>query len=78
MRTLRVRRTERRPSSPVLRVTDRDVAVLHGVGRLKFAMTGQLAKLAIHSAYKLATGVRIWIITEADRSATTNLLREEY
>ena len=32
----------------------------------------------ILSAYKLTTGVRIWIITEADRSATTILLPEEY
>lgn len=30
------------------------------------------------SAYTLLTGVRIWIITEADRSATTALLPEEY
>ncbi len=32
----------------------------------------------ILSAYTLRTGVRIWIITEADRSATTILLPEEY
>ena len=30
------------------------------------------------SAYKSATGVSFWIITEADRSATTVLLPEEY
>ena len=30
------------------------------------------------SAYQLDTGVKIWIITEADRSATTILLPEEY
>lgn len=30
------------------------------------------------SAYQLATGVKIWIITEADRSSTTFLLPEEY
>jgi hypothetical protein len=30
------------------------------------------------SAYTLDTGTRIWIITEADRSATTILLPEEY
>ena len=30
------------------------------------------------SAYTLRTGVRIWVITEADRSATTLLLPEEY
>ena len=32
----------------------------------------------ILSAYTLPTGVKIWIITEADRSATTVLLPEEY
>ena len=30
------------------------------------------------SAYKLETGAKIWIITEADRSVTTLLLPEEY
>lgn len=30
------------------------------------------------SAYDLPTGTRIWIITEADRSATTILLPDEY
>ncbi len=34
--------------------------------------------LRILSAYRLATGVKIWIITEADRSATTILLPDEY
>jgi hypothetical protein len=32
----------------------------------------------ILSAYRLKTGVKIWVITEADRSATTFLLPEEY
>jgi hypothetical protein len=32
----------------------------------------------ILSAYKLGTGTKIWIITEADRSVTTLLLPEEY
>ena len=32
----------------------------------------------ILSAYRLSTGVKIWIITEADRSVTTILLPEEY
>ncbi|MGE0682439.1 MAG: hypothetical protein AB7P69_16255 [Candidatus Binatia bacterium] len=32
----------------------------------------------ILSAYTLTTGVKIWIITEADRSVTTLLLPEEY
>lgn len=32
----------------------------------------------ILSAYTLSTGVKVWIITEADRSVTTILLPEEY
>lgn len=32
----------------------------------------------IFSAYRLPDGTKIWIITEADRSATTILLPEEY
>lgn len=32
----------------------------------------------IFSRYSLLTGVRIWLITEADRSATTILLPSEY
>jgi hypothetical protein len=32
----------------------------------------------IFSAYTTAAGEKIWIITEADRSATTILLPEEY
>ena len=32
----------------------------------------------ILSAYTLRTGVKVWVITEADRSATTILLPEEY
>lgn len=32
----------------------------------------------ILSAYKLKTGVKVWVITEADRSATTILLPSEY
>jgi hypothetical protein len=30
------------------------------------------------SAYTLSTGTKVWIITEADRSATTLLLPSEY
>ena len=36
------------------------------------------AGLRILSAYVLVSGVRLWIITEADRSVTTFLLPEEY
>ena len=32
----------------------------------------------ILSAYTLSTGVKIWILTEADRSSTCLLLPEEY
>ena len=32
----------------------------------------------ILSAYRLSTGVKFWIITEADRSATTFLLPADY
>jgi hypothetical protein len=34
--------------------------------------------LRILSVYTLSTGVKIWVITEADRSRTTTLLPEEY
>jgi hypothetical protein len=34
--------------------------------------------LRLLSAYRLADGTKIWIITEADQSATTILLPEEY
>ena len=35
-------------------------------------------RLRIFSAFKTAQGVKLWIITEADRSATTILLPSEY
>ena len=34
--------------------------------------------LRIMSAYTLENGIKIWVITEADRSATTILLPSEY
>jgi hypothetical protein len=34
--------------------------------------------LRLLSSYKLSSGQRIWIITEADRSSTCVLLPEEY
>ncbi len=34
--------------------------------------------LRILSAYTLSTGVKVWVITEADHSATTILLPSEY
>jgi hypothetical protein len=34
--------------------------------------------LRIFSAFKTAKGMKIWVITEADRSSTTTLLPEEY
>src|SRR5687767_13144626 len=35
-------------------------------------------ELRILSAYTLSTGVKLWLITEADRSVTTFLLPSEY
>ena len=35
-------------------------------------------RLRIFSAFKTSAGAKVWIITEADRSATTILLPEEY
>lgn len=35
-------------------------------------------RLRLLSAYTLATGVKLWVITEADRSVTTLLLPDEY
>jgi hypothetical protein len=35
-------------------------------------------ELRILSAYSTAKGVKLWVITEADRSATTILLPSEY
>jgi hypothetical protein len=35
-------------------------------------------ELRIFSAYHTSKGVKLWVITEADRSATTILLPEEY
>ena len=40
-----------------------------------FALTRSLRLL---STYRLSTRVRIWLITEADRSATAVLLPDEY
>ena len=37
-----------------------------------------LNNLRILSAYTLTTGVKVWVITEADRSVTTILLPSEY
>jgi hypothetical protein len=34
--------------------------------------------LRIFSAYNTTTGIKLWVITEADRSCTTILLPEEY
>ena len=41
----------------------------------EFALT---RSLRLFSVYRSAKGVKFWIITEADRSATTVLLPEDY
>jgi len=35
-------------------------------------------RLRLMSAYELSDGCKVWVITEADRSATTFLLPHEY
>ena len=45
------------------------------VAENEFSLTRGLRLL---SAYRLGDGMRIWVITEADRSVTTLLLLEEY
>jgi len=35
-------------------------------------------ELRLMSAYELSDGCKVWVITEADRSATTFLLPDEY
>jgi hypothetical protein len=37
-----------------------------------------ILKMRILSAYTLSSGVRVWVITESDRSSTCVLLPEEY
>ena len=37
-----------------------------------------LRDLRLLSVYTMSTGTKFWVITEADRSATTFLLPEEY
>lgn len=47
----------------------------HDRAENQFSLTRHLRLM---SAYTLADGTRIWIITEADRSSTTVLLPDEY
>lgn len=47
----------------------------HDAQENEFSLENDLRLL---SAYTLKTNVRIWIITEADRSSTTILLPKEY
>jgi hypothetical protein len=43
-------------------------------------LLGFRAAFPFHAAraYRLSTGVKVWVITEADRSVTTLLLPDEY
>jgi hypothetical protein len=53
----------------------------HRQSRERIVRAGRLPhSVGLHpqEAYTLKTGVKIWIITEADRSATTLLLPGEY
>ncbi len=51
-----------------------DVCVEDKVFNDKALVTGT----RLMSAYTTASGIKIWVITEADRSVTTILLPEEY
>jgi hypothetical protein len=55
--------SESRPPCPGIR-TENEFSLEHG--------------FRILSSYTTAAGEKLWVITEADRSATTLLLREEY
>lgn len=55
-----------------------DWAELSEHDRLLNQRAVQDGEARIFSAYALAPGLVIWVITEADRSSTTLLLPEEY
>jgi hypothetical protein len=65
------------PASLLLRHLSGDWGELdeHDIRENEFSLEHGLRLL---SAYRLSNGTKIWIITEADRSATTFLLPEEY
>jgi hypothetical protein len=50
------------------------------VGKADWKLNDEASQIGerLLSAYRTLKGIRIWIITEADRSATTLLLPEEY
>ena len=50
-------------------------STLHDAEENEFALNHDLRLMSV---YRLRTGVTIWVITEADRSATTFLLPDEY
>ena len=70
-------KTGQRPASFLLRHVGGDWGeVCEGDKKLNDAAVAGGERLM--SAYRLTSGERIWIITEADRSVTTLLLPEEY
>jgi len=55
-----------------------DPGVLAADDQLQNLRAVREGRRVFSAAYELPDGTRIWIITEADRSATTILLPEEY
>lgn len=72
-----LRRADRAPGPYLVRHAAGDWGDVGPEDRLEneYSLQGGLRLL---SAYTLPGGAHIWIITEADRSATTILLPEEY
>jgi hypothetical protein len=67
---------------PVVRIVPdeprRDLLRRPALQEPTFHFTAQPGWIANFAGYELPDGTRIWIITEADSSATTILVLEEY
>ncbi len=75
----------RPPSPSPLSIVHYPLAIVPGLPSLLWCSNRQIINLSpspngtrVLSAYRTKSGDRIWIITEADRSAATVLLPEEY
>ena len=70
-----------RAGVPPQQILDRHASGDWGDVRSEDRAASDLAVLTgerLFSSYRLPTGVRVWVLTEWDRSATTVLLPEEY
>jgi hypothetical protein len=71
------RASEESPLDFLMRHLTGDWGDLSAVDKLENKLSVEMG-FRILSAYTLKTGVKVWLITEADRSVTTFLLPEEY